>query len=52
MKNYGFVRCALGTFDGILCNPKVNALRIKEFISSAYDENANILVLPELCLFI
>lgn len=50
MKNYGFVRCALGTFDGILCNPKVNALRIKEFISSAYDENANILVLPELCL--
>lgn len=50
MKNYGFVRCALATFDGSLCNPKFNAEKIKEFINMASDEDVKILVLPELCL--
>lgn len=50
MKNNGFVRCAIATFDGSLCNPKFNAEKIKRLISEAIDEDVNVLVLPELCM--
>ena len=50
MKNYGFVRCAIATFDGSLCNPQFNATKIKKFIDEAIDEDVHVLVLPELCL--
>lgn len=50
MKNYGFVRCAIATFDGSLCNPQFNATKIEKFIDEAIDEDVHVLVLPELCL--
>lgn len=50
MKNYGFVKCAIATFNGKIGNPAENAAKIKAQILAAEERNAKILVLPELCL--
>lgn len=50
MKNYGFVKCAIATFNGKIGNPAENASKIKERILLAEERKAKILVLPELCL--
>lgn len=50
MKNFGFVKCAIATFNGRLANPKYNATKIKELIGELTAEKVKILVLPELSL--
>lgn len=50
MKNYGFVKCALATFNGQISNPEHNAKKIKELIDEAVSQKVKILVLPELSL--
>lgn len=50
MHNYGFVKCAIATFNGSLSNPKVNTEKIKKLIREAEREDVKILVLPELSL--
>lgn len=50
MKNYGFVKCAIGNFNGKIGDPKANAKKILNMIWEAQSKNVEILVLPELCL--
>lgn len=50
MKNYGFVRCAIATFNGKLGDPAANGEKIRSLITEAEKEKTSILVLPELCL--
>lgn len=50
MKNYGFVKCAIATFNGKIGDPAANGVKIRKLIAEAEQQNVNILVLPELCL--
>lgn len=50
MNNYGFIKCAIATFNGHLSNPKSNAEKVKELMQKANIAKASILVLPELSL--
>lgn len=50
MKNYGFVKCAIATFNGQISNPEYNAKKIKGLIDEAVSKEVKILVLPELSL--
>ncbi len=50
MKNYGFVKCAIATFNGKIGDPVTNGLKIRQLIDSADQQQVSILVLPELCL--
>lgn len=50
MKNYGFVKCAIATFNGKIGDPTTNGEKIRALIADAEAKKVNILVLPELCL--
>lgn len=48
--NYGFVKCAIATFNSGLANPKSAAEKITAFANKAERENVKVLIFPELCL--
>ena len=50
MKNYGFVKCAIANFNGVLGDPLSNAQKITQQIEQAEKAGVNILVFPELSL--
>lgn len=50
MKNYGFVKCAIATFNGKIGDPQANGEKIRALIADAESKKVSILVLPELCL--
>lgn len=50
MYNYGFVKCAIANFNGILANPQANAKKIEELIVLAENRGVKVLLFPELAL--
>lgn len=46
----GYIRVAAGSFDTSIANVKNNSQNICKLINEAYQNNAKVLVLPELCL--
>ncbi|WP_294580989.1 NAD(+) synthase [uncultured Thomasclavelia sp.] len=46
----GYIRVAAGSFDTTIANVTNNSNNIKQLIGQAYQNQAKILVLPELCL--
>ncbi|MDR2505235.1 MAG: NAD(+) synthase [Oscillospiraceae bacterium] len=50
MNSYGFVRAACVTFEVTVANPRVNADKIIEHVKKAAQNNASVILFPELCL--
>ena len=48
--NYGFVKCAIATFNSNLSNPIDATESIKHLVEKADDEFVKVLVFPELCM--
>lgn len=50
MVNYGFVKCAISTFNSGLSNPVSATQKIKDLITQADSRNVKVLVFPELSM--
>lgn len=50
MVNFGFVKCAIATFNSGLSNPKDATAKMKDLISYADSRNVKVLIFPELSL--
>lgn len=50
MENFGFVRCAIATFNSELANPDSALKKIEDMVSEAEVSRVKLIVFPELCL--
>jgi NAD+ synthase (glutamine-hydrolysing) len=47
---YGYVKCGIANFNSPLSNSKESVRKIKELITKADEQDAKILIFPELCI--